>query len=319
MTDHALTYTGGALDRAGDLRKDPAWIAERLARPDTRILPVWRDLPLTEGARHSPEGPAPATVAGTAAARLLDAASETVFLGLDGEAAVFAADLSEQEEDTAQGLVEQGAFTDLRQTGAWMSATDAALMAFARGILHWHRTHRYCGRSGHATEIHHGGHMRRCTGTECGRETYPRTDPAVIMLVEHRPADGAPRCLLAHHGRLPARAYSTLAGFVEPGESLEEAVAREVFEETGVRVGRVMYQASQPWPFPASIMLGFRARAETTEITLDPDELEDARWFTAEEIAGFGEWEDEGAEVRLSRRDSISRFLLDTWLAEVRS
>ena len=190
-------------------------------------------------------------------------------------------------------------------------------MAYARGILHWHQHHRYCGQCGHPTENQHGGHMRLCLNPDCGRETFPRTDPAVIMLVEHTPSNGEPpKCLLGRHSAWPPGSYSTLAGFVEPVESLEEAVAREVFEEAGIRVANVRYQASQPWPFPSSLMLGFRAQAETTAIKLDPDELADARWFTAEEIRSFGEWGDDSASLRLPRKDSIARFLVESWLGE---
>jgi NAD+ diphosphatase len=158
--------------------------------------------------------------------------------------------------------------------------------------------------------------VRVCTA--CGTESYPRTDPAVIMLV-HRPAAGGEpaRCLLARSPRFKPGMFSTLAGFVEPGESLEDAVARETLEETGVRVGRVVYHGSQPWPFPASLMIGFRAEASTTELTIDGEEIADARWFTAEELASFGEWGDEDAALRLPRRDSIARLLVDAWVADV--
>ena len=214
----------------------------------------------------------------------------------------------------------EGEFVDLRRAGPLLATRDATLMAYARGILHWHQHHRYCGKCGHATESQHGGHMRLCTNPDCSRETFPRTDPAVIVLVEYRPANGGPpRCLLGRHQAWPPGAFSTIAGFVESVESLEKAVAREVFEETGVRVGNVIYQASQPWPFPASLMLGFRAQAERTTITIDPDALAEARWFTAEELRSFGEWGDEAAPLRLPRKDSIARFLVESWVAENKS
>jgi NAD+ diphosphatase len=163
----------------------------------------------------------------------------------------------------------------------------------------------------------HGGHMRRCP--TCARETFPRIDSAVIMLVETTNETGEPICLLGRHARLPTGIFSTLAGFVETGESLEETVVREVMEESGVKVDRVDYRGSQPWPLPASLMLGFRARATTTDISAHDDELEAVAWFTAEELSGFGEWSDEAAEFRLPRRDSIARVLIDEWLAEHRA
>ena len=207
---------------------------------------------------------------------------------------------------------------DLRRVGPSIDAAGAALMAYARGMLYWHRQNGFCGRCGHATESRDGGHRRQCTDAECGRMAFPRTDPAVIMLVEYRPGGGRPpMCLLGNHYRLPENVYSTLAGFVEPGESLEDTVVREVYEEVRVRVSAAWYQASQPWPFPSSIMLGYRAQAETTEIVVDREELKEARWFTAEEVRGFGEWGDEKVAYALPRRDSIARFLVDSWVAEV--
>lgn len=231
---------------------------------------------------------------------------------------MFTADVSAAGEERLAAIAAAGTFVDLRQVGPMLDAHEAALLAYARGILGWHRRTRFCGVCGSPTGSHHAGHMRRCEDARCATEIYPRTDPAVIMLVERIPADGSPRqCLLARHSRLPARAYSTLAGFVEPGESLEEAVAREVMEETGVRVSRVTYQSSQPWPFPASLMVGFLALAASEEITIDHTELDEARWFTAAEVAAFGEWEDDSAPFRLPRKDSIARVLLDTWMGRV--
>jgi NAD+ diphosphatase len=162
--------------------------------------------------------------------------------------------------------------------------------------------------------------VRRCTNPDCKAESFPRTDPVVIMLVT-RPAteNQAARVLLGRHSRLPRGAYSLLAGFVEPGESLEDAVAREVWEEAGVRVTDVEYIASQPWPFPYSMMIGFRATAASDDIVIDTDELEDARWFTADEVAAFGEWGDDSAAFRRPRRDAIARVLLDQWIQEARA
>ena len=306
-----LSYGGGRLDRAGARRKDTAWIAERWTRGDSLIVPVWRDLNLVAGES--------AVIPTRASAPAIAAASgETVFLGLQGEVAVFAADLSGLDEAQAAETVGAGTFVDLRQVGQAMDAEPASLLAYARGITHWHRHHRFCGSCGQPTESREGGHIRLCGDDVCGGQIFPRTDPAVIMLVVSPPVAGEPpRCLMGRHLRLPRGVYSTLAGFVEPGESLEDTVAREVFEETGIVVGEVAYQGSQPWPFPRSMMLGFRAQAVTTEITIDRDELDDARWFSAAEVFEFGEWADEDAPRRLPRRDSIARYLLDTWLDDV--
>lgn len=322
---HRVHYAGGHLDRVGTRRRDPAWVAEMRVHPAARAVPVWRDKSLVIGlngpAVESGERPPPRAgwCAGDRYADL--AADDTVtwaLLGVDNHGPIFAADVSRADEGWVSTLAAGGAFVDLRQVGALVAAPEAALMAYARGIIGWHRRSRYCGVCGGATESQQAGHMRRCVDARCGTETFPRTDPAVIMLVERIPLDGSPRqCLLARHGRLPARAFSTLAGFVEPGETLEEAVAREVMEETGVHVSRVTYHASQPWPFPSSLMVGFRALADSEAITIDPAELDEARWFTAADIARFGEWGDDSASFRLPRRDSIARVLVDGWVREV--
>ncbi|MGK7295557.1 MAG: NAD(+) diphosphatase, partial [Candidatus Wenzhouxiangella sp. M2_3B_020] len=156
---------------------------------------------------------------------------------------------------------------------------------------------------------------RRCSDPDCGRTAFPRTDPAIIVLVRH-PTEA--KCLLGRASGWPAGVYSTLAGFVEPGESLEQTVRREVYEESGVEVGEVVYLASQPWPFPSSLMVGFHARARTTEIQRHDQELEDARWFTADELRSAGEW-DGDEPLCLPRRDSIARALIQAWLDRVAS
>jgi len=315
-----IRYAGGELDRAEAHRKDPAWVASMREHPGACVVPVWHDKNLVLGVAH--EGAKPRVVRCPIDQRdellAVDGARPWAFLGLDGEMPVFTVDLSEVDDERLASLTSDGAaFIDLRQVGALVSARDAALLAYARALMGWHRRHRYCGTCGAMTEPRSGGHVRRCLNAHCNAEHFPRTDPAVIMLVEHQPANGASRrCLLARHRRLPPRAFSTLAGFVEPGESLEEAVAREVWEETGVRVSQVTYLASQPWPFPSSLMIGFRAHAETDAVCIDHEELEEARWFTADEVAEFGEWGDETASFRLPRRDSIARVLVDAWLAD---
>ena len=183
---------------------------------------------------------------------------------------------------------------------------EGGALAYARAMTHWHATHLYCGACGAPTESREGGHIRVCTNESCAKHHFPRTDPAVIMLVEK-----GDRCLLGRKSEWAQGRYSTLAGFVEPGESLEDAVRREVMEETGVVVSDVEYHSSQPWPFPASLMLGFFCKAETEAIHRNDKELEDARWFTREELnAGQG-----GLGIA-PRPISIARRLIDDWLSQ---
>jgi len=170
--------------------------------------------------------------------------------------------------------------------------------------MFWHARHQFCGSCGAPTQMRDAGHMRTCLNHKCNLEHFPRTDPAVIMLVHQ-----GDKCLLATHGRLKKGTYSTLAGFVEPGETLEHAVRREVLEEAGIKVGEVRYAGSQPWPFPTALMMGFYAKAESTEISLDDDELLDAQWFTRDDLRNFS-----SKERSLSSKDSIARCLIEGWL-----
>jgi NAD+ diphosphatase len=313
-----IRYAGGQLDRATKLREDDDWISAAFVSDAAVAVLVHNDQNLVTGLAGREDRPRAAVVPlAIVRERLANNAAIWTFLGLDGEAPVFGVDLTTEIVAEVSAVREAGEFVDLRRVGALIPADEAALLAYARALLAWHRRHRYCSVCGSPAESVRAGHVRRCTNPTCRTESFPRTDPVVIMLVT-RPAsaDAPSRVLLGRHARLPRRAYSLLAGFVEPGESLEDAVAREVWEETGVRVRDVLYQASQPWPFPYSMMMGFRAVAETEDITIDADELEEARWFTAAEVAQFGEWDDESAQFRRPRKDSIARALLDEWVGE---
>jgi NAD+ diphosphatase len=294
-------FAGGELDRAARLRADPAWLADRRADPRRRYVAVWRGLCLVEG-----EDPPRAALLPPEA--LADIAPEVVpvaLLGIADGAARFAVDLSFLGDDPVAGpLAGRGAFSDLRAVGGQMPAEEAQLLAQARGLTYWHERHRFCGVCGSPTEARDGGYARVCADAACAAHHFPRTDPAVIMLVR----DGD-RCLLGRQAVWPDGMYSALAGFVEPGESLEEAVAREVREETGIEVADVRYHSSQPWPFPSSLMLGFDAEAVTTDIDLDPNELEDARWFSRDELRSLPDG------VRLPRPVSIARRLVEDWIA----
>jgi NAD+ diphosphatase len=293
--ERALDYCGGQLDRKGALRSDERWLAE--------VIPMWRGQCLVGGEPARPLGLTP-TGAGAA---LADA--DVVFLGLDGGSGVFAVDLSHLAEGEALAVTGASRVMDLRALVPTLDTAEAATQAHARGILHWHRHQRFCGSCGSRTVARDGGSARVCASTECQRLLFPRIEPAVIMLVEA--PDEPDRCLLARHRGSATGGFSLLAGFVEIGESLENAVRREVFEEAGVPVGAVTYLASQSWPFPAGLMVGFRARATGVDIRVDHDELVEARWFTRAEIRARV-----AAGERLGRPDSIDRIMLGSWLAE---
>jgi NAD+ diphosphatase len=238
-----------------------------------------------------------------------------VFLGVVEERPHFALDLTPIEAPldmlvspavAASGIPTDGVrFADLRQLAGRLARPEGALLALARAMVTWHQRHRYCGVCGTPTLAEEAGHMRRCINPDCKMMHFPRTDPAVIMLV----TDGR-RALLGRNKNFPPGMYSTLAGFVEPGESLEDAVAREVREETGIVVGQVVYHSSQPWPFPANIMLGFHAMAASSEIAVDYGELADAQWFDRQWLLSHVD----DNSFRLPRPDSIARRLVEDWL-----
>jgi NAD+ diphosphatase len=299
MTGPANFYAGG-LDRASHRRKDKEWLAARLAHAASRFVPVWRGQSLVVDA----QGDEPRAVCPPCPE--IAAEGETVLLGLSGTQAYFAIDLSALENPLQHIRADDRAeFVDLRRVGPLLPRDEGALLAYARGILYWHARHRFCAVCGNPSRSEEAGHLRRCTSAACGATHFPRTDPAVIMLVH----DGD-HCLLGRQRSWLPGMHSTLAGFVEPGESLEEAVAREVREETGIAVEDVTYHSSQPWPFPSSLMLGFYARARSRDIRLDSHELEAAHWFTRDFIRAH----QDDDQFRLPRRDSIARRLIEEWL-----
>ncbi|MCU0838366.1 MAG: NAD(+) diphosphatase [Rhodospirillales bacterium] len=300
-----LVLTGGTTDRAAHYRSDTAWIAARLADGESGVLPVWRDLSLVD----EDGGASPSVLRGAAATQLLAAAEDSAFLGLDDRGrALFAASLPlATGEALCRAWAPAAAFKDLAKLAPVLDAAGGALLAYARALLRWHRHHRFCGCCGAPTESSNGGHLRLCTNAACGERQFPRTDPVVIMLVTRVDA-----CLLARQPAWIAGLYSTLAGFVEPGESLEEAVIREVREETGLSAVAVTYIASQPWPFPQSLMLGFRVEVRGGErLAFDTAEIEDARWFTRDDFAALRQ-----SGIRLPYRGTIARSMIDAWLAE---
>ncbi|MFT7007275.1 MAG: NAD+ diphosphatase [Colwellia sp.] len=198
---------------------------------------------------------------------------------------LFAVDFERLRFSTQAELLNHGQWQNLREITPNLTALDASIQALAKALVYWHVTHQHCGKCGSTSKSVQAGHARRCA--ECSNMTFPRTDPAVIMLVEHMFPDGIARCLLGRQAKWRTGMYSTLAGFVDPGETLEEAVIREVSEETAVVVENPQYITSQPWPFPASVMLGFTAVATSTTIDISKDDLDDCQWFSREQLAGF--------------------------------
>ncbi|MCP3690147.1 MAG: NAD(+) diphosphatase [Gammaproteobacteria bacterium] len=311
-----MYYADLKLDRASEQRKDSSWIKHQWLSKYCRVLLLHNNRNLMNWDRDSKQKPLAVSHSRVQAESMLPALDKMVFLGLEAGKPIFASDVSERPESDVLELPGEHALVDLREAGWLLSAGDAALLAYARGLLYWNRHHGFCGNCGSVTLNQQGGHVRRCNNTSCARLHFPRTDPAVIMLVEDVSEPGNPRCLLGRNSRFPARMMSTLAGFVDPLESLEQCVAREVFEESGIEVDSVTYQASQPWPFPSSIMLGFRARALTREIKVDGVEIAEAGWFTPAQLQSFGEWGDTGSGYCLPRRDSIARYLIESWIVQ---
>jgi NAD+ diphosphatase len=279
------TFSGSPVDRAGTRRSDGAWVAERLGDPGSRAVLI------TDGG---------VVVEGDRLARVPLDGGEPILLGLEDDgSALFAVDLGGGDAPPGTSAV------GLRDAAALLSQSEGGLVAQATGLLNWHRRHPRCSVCGSATDIAEAGFVRHCPG--CGAIHHPRTDPVVIMLVTDHD-----RALLGRQARWPPGRYSALAGFVEPGESLEEAVAREVREEAGVEVSDPRYVSSQPWPFPSSLMLGFVAEYAGGEVSAGDHELEDVRWFSREELSAIRDGRRDGLHV--PPPIAIARRLIDGWL-----
>ncbi len=263
-------------DRAAHLRSDLDALERMLGARDSLLLPVWRDHNLT----WNEDAPRLCVIEAAEAQHWIDRATEVCFIGTLNGRPAFTVDLSNLPDPLDRtSLAPRATFQQLLTIGGQLAPLDAELAAFCRAMFHWHRQHLYCGACGAETRPREGGHARYCSRPDCGAKHFPRTDPAIIVLVTHRE-----RCLLGHQRGWPKGMYSTLAGFVEPGENLEQAVVREVKEEAGVSVQNPVYWKSQPWPFPSSLMLAFRAEAISEAIAVDGVEIEDAAWFTRDEL-----------------------------------
>jgi NAD+ diphosphatase len=293
-----LGFGGGGIERAAALRGDPAALALALAEPLARVLPMLDGQPLLAGPDQDRLGllaPDHPLVGGAA----------SIWLGRQGGRAVFACEVAPAAA-AAAALPPDHAFGDLRRAVSRLGAADAELAAMARALALWHASHLFCARCGSPSAMAQAGWQRLCPA--CGAHHFPRTDPVVIMLVT-----AGERVLLGRSHGWPGQMHSLLAGYVEPGETIEAAVRREVAEETAIPVGEVVYLASQPWPFPASLMIGCAGRAQGTQIVLDPVELESARWMGRAEAVGM--LAGRHAEVAPPRPGSIARMLLEGWVA----
>jgi len=314
-----VTFGGSGLERYAELRGDDVALAQAKADPRSRAVVFWRGKPLLEDA-----------VQGRLLARLplnhpllAEAAPDPFFLGKEDGAAVFAHDLAgwtppdqdashlnsflDRSEQHHPALPESQRFAELRAVMTRISPRDAELAASARALLNWHATHGFCAVCGARSQVAKAGWQRDCP--TCGAHHFPRTDPVVIMLITHGNS-----VLMGRSPGWPQGMYSLLAGFIEPGETIEAAVRREVWEEAGVRVGQVGYLASQPWPFPSSLMMGCRGEATSREITIDPLEIEDALWVTRDDMLDV--FAGRHPKILPARNGAIAHFILSNWLAD---
>ncbi|MBM3518290.1 MAG: NAD(+) diphosphatase [Alphaproteobacteria bacterium] len=300
-------FAGNPLDRVSHLRRDEAWLAAALADPDARLLPFWQLRPLVGAANRLAWQPA-RELAGHATL------GTVVLLGQAEGRSFFAADFSALPEPEREGpLAGCGAFVDARGIAPQLPVAETGVLAQARALVDWHLRHGFCAACGAPTRSIEAGYSRRCTAEACKAEHFPRTDPVVIMLIVR--ADTA---LLGRQARFSSGIYSALAGFVEPGETIEDAVRREVAEEAGISVGAVRYHSSQPWPFPSSLMIGCIGEAESGEIRIDGHEIEDARWFPRYAIAAALDRAIHGATggFRMPPPLAIAHQLARWWVAE---
>ncbi|HTU96268.1 MAG TPA: NAD(+) diphosphatase [Solirubrobacteraceae bacterium] len=288
-------FTGMALDRASTERKDPEWVRAQLAEPGSRVIAAGSDGLLVA------DGDAPELV------RLAvdnDEIAEPILLGLEGGDAVFGLDVEALAPDARRVAIDGHRFMSLREAGTEMAPAEAGLAAYVMAMLNWHRRHRFCANCGNPTDVVEGGYERRCP--RCGAHHFPRTDPVVIMTVEYDD-----QLLLGRRTGWPEGRLSVLAGFVSPGESAEEAVSREVQEESGIVARDPVFVASQPWPFPASLMLGFHAVSDGGEPRATDGELDEVHWLSRDAIVEAINGGDPG--FQLPGSVSIARFLIDRW------
>lgn len=293
-------FSTNFIDRVADRRQDDQWLAAQLEAEATRFIPVWQLKNLFKAGQL----PEPVFLAAHQVRDMLPGAESLTLLGVMPDRTYFAVGLTSDEDTVPAGLAELGDFRDLRWTAPLLDEQVGALLAYARAMTYWHCRHRFCGQCGSPTQSAQGGCLRVCTNSQCGQQHFPRTDPAIIVLVTW----GA-RCMLVRKSWWPEGLHSNVSGFVEPAESLEDAVIREVGEETGIRVEHISYHSSQPWPFPSALMLAFTATTSQGTIRVDEDELEGAHWFTREEMRS----QLKQGVLRLPMTTAVSFRLIEDW------
>ena len=302
-------YAGNLLDRGDQVRRDEAWLSQRAKDPGSRFLPMWDLNVLIANAQDAQGSNSPEGLGWLGINELgdLEIDGNPIFLGLSDDTAHFVLDISKNER-AVKRINESGRwrFEDARRATESLSGADSGIVAQARAQVIWHSRNGFCSICGHETLVKRGGQVRQCS--KCETEHYPRTDPVVITVV----TDGD-RCLLGQsRGRLSqTNTYSALAGFVDQGESIEEAVAREIMEEAGIKVTNVRYHSSQPWPFPFSLMIGCHAEAATTEIAMDTEEMSDVRWFDRAEVLLALEGKND--KLTVPAPIAIAHYLIKAW------
>ncbi len=300
------TFAGSPLDRAGELRNDPEWIAEQEARADALSMVIWNGGPMLEETAQGPR------LAWLGAEHALDLSRRRVFLGLWKEAPVFAVELGGEADPAADGVVRGiGAFHDMRTAAGMLPGPDAAMAGMAKSLFDWRRRHGFCANCGQETEDAGGGWRRRCPA--CQGEHFPRVDPVTIMLPVYR-GGAEPVALLGRQAAWPEGRMSALAGFLEPGESIEEACAREVEEEAGLTVTAVRYHSSQPWPFPSQLMIGLIAEVADDQARPDQTELEAVAWLTRDEMRDC--LDGRHPSIKPPPPIAIARTLMRAWVEE---
>ncbi len=300
-------YASSAINRHGDYRNNEKLLKNIIFEKNTKFIPFYKGKNLF---REINQHIKPVIFNNNQIHEFFpNGIRNTIFLGVANTLNYIGVDLSSPNQKFDLWLEENNIIiNDLRKYGPILDDIEASFLALSNGMFYWHSTHKFCGLCGFQNFPKEGGFVMKCSNEKCGKSHFPRTDPAIITLISFQD-----KVLLGRSPRFPDSMYSTLAGFVEPGESLEQALEREVFEEVGIKVKNIKYFNSQPWPFPASLMLGFFAEAQNEQMTIDYNEIEDAHWFSINELKSLEHPSISGG-FKLPRVDSIARRLVDTWI-----